>query len=252
MNIATYIEHSLLNPDATIADIEKGLVEATLYGFPAVCVSPLFIKTAVSKIDTSKMQLATVIGFPLGYSVIEAKVAEVIMSILDGTDAIMLSEETTLGEYPLEAVELMSRVAMRTENDLLHEQLLFSKERINPKSVTENMTAYAIRTAHKIDAKFVIALTNAGASARMMSRYRPQLPILVFTPNEKTYQKSLLSFGCWAFKIKSYTDFEHAVADIKETNLMNKLAKKSDKIVIVSGRPFSKPVGTNMMVVETI
>jgi pyruvate kinase len=181
-----------------------------------------------------------------------AEVSDVANAILDGTDAIMLSEETTLGEYPIESVELMSRIATRTENDLLHEQLLFSKERINPNSVTENMTAYAIRTAHKIEAKFVIALTNAGASARMMSRYRPQLPILVFTPNDKTYQKSLLSFGCWVFKIKSYTDFEHAVKDIKETIVKNKLAKKSDKIVIVSGRPFAKPIGTNMMIVETI
>jgi len=141
---------------------------------------------------------------------------------------------------------------MRTENDFLHEQLLLSKERINPESVTENMTAYAIRTAHKINAKVIVALTNAGTSARMMSRYRPQLPILVFTPNEKTFQKSILSFGCWVFKIKSYTDFESAVKDIKEVIVKNKLGKKADKIVIASGRPFGKSVGTNMIVVETI
>ncbi len=181
-----------------------------------------------------------------------AEVSDVANAILDGTDAIMLSEETTLGEYPLEAVELMSRVAIRTENDLLHEQLLLSAERINPESVTENVTAYAIRTAHKIGAKFIVALTNAGTSARMMSRYRPQLPILVFTPNEKTYQKSILSFGCWVFKIESYTDFQHAVDDIKASIVKNKLAKKNDKIVIATGRPFGKKVGTNMMVVETI
>ena len=204
---------------------------------------------AAKPVITATQMLESMIHSPVPT---RAEVSDVANAILDGTDAIMLSEETTLGSYPLEAVELMSRVSMRTENDLLHEQLLFSKERINPKSVTENMTAYAIRTAHKIDAKFVIALTNAGASARMMSRYRPQLPILVFTPNEKTYQKTLLSFGCWVFKIKSYTDFEHAVKDIKETIVKNKLAKKADKIVIVSGRPFAKPIGTNMMIVETI
>lgn len=181
-----------------------------------------------------------------------AEVSDVANAILDGTDAIMLSEETTLGSYPLEAVELMSRVAVRTENDFLHEQLLLSSERIDPESVGENVTAYAIRTAHKIDAKYVVSLTNFGYSARMMSRYRPQLPILVFTPNEKTYQKAILSFGCWVFKIKSYTDFENAVKDIKETIVKNKLAKKSDKIVIATGRPFGKNVGTNVMVVETI
>lgn len=181
-----------------------------------------------------------------------AEVSDVANAILDGTDAIMLSEETTLGEYPLEAVEVMSRVALKTENDLLHEQLLFSKERIHPESISENITAYAIRTAHKIQAKYVVALTNSGSSARMMSRYRPQLPILVFSPNDKTLQKSILSFGCWTFKINSYTDFAHASEDIKNTILKNKLVKKGDKIVIALGRPFGKKIGTNMMVVETI
>jgi pyruvate kinase len=181
-----------------------------------------------------------------------AEVSDVANAILDGTDAIMLSEETTLGEFPLEAVELMARVAVRTENDLLHEQLLLSKERNNSESVGENVTAYTIRTAHKINAKYVVALTTFGYSARMMSRYRPQLPILVFTPNEKTYQKSILSFGCWVFKIKAYTDFENAVKDIKATIIKNKLAKKSDKIVIATGRPFGENVGTNVMLVETL
>jgi pyruvate kinase len=181
-----------------------------------------------------------------------AEVSDVANAILDGTDAVMLSEETTLGEYPLEAVELMAKVAIKTENDLLHEQLLLSKDHVNSENVTENVTSYALRTAHKINAKAIIALTEGGASARMMSRYRPQLPILVFTPNQKTFQKTILSFGCWVFKIESYTDFKHAVDDIKKTIIKSKLVKKSDKIVIVSGRPFGKDVGTNMMVVETI
>jgi len=204
---------------------------------------------AAKPVITATQMLESMIHSPVPT---RAEVSDVANAILDGTDAIMLSEETTLGSYPIEAVELMSRVAMRTENDLLHEQLLLSKERIHPESVTENMTAYAIRTAHKINAKFMVALTTAGTSARMMSRYRPQLPILVFTPSEKTFQKAILSFGCWVFKIKSYTDFEHAVKDIKETIVKEKLAKKGDKIVLASGRPFGKNVGTNMIVVETL
>jgi pyruvate kinase len=181
-----------------------------------------------------------------------AEVSDVANAILDGTDAIMLSEETTLGEYPIEAVEVMSRVALKTENDLLHEQLLFAKERINPESVSENITAHAIRIAHKIKAKYVVVLTNSGSSARMMSRHRPQLPVLVFTPNDKTYQKSILNFGCWVFKINSYTDFGHALQDIRNAILKNRLAKKGDKIVIALGRPFGEKIGTNMLVIENI
>jgi len=181
-----------------------------------------------------------------------AEVSDIANAILDGTDAVMLSEETTLGKYPVEAVEVMSRVAVRTENDLLHEQLLLSKERNNTNSVGETITSYAIRTAHKVDAKYVVALTHSGYSARMMSRYRSQLPILVFTPDESTYQKFILNFGCWPFMIKSYTDFTHALENIRETILKNKLAKKGDKIVIALGRPFGQKKETNMMVVENI
>lgn len=198
---------------------------------------------------TATQMLESMINSPVPT---RAEVSDVANAILDGTDAVMLSEETTLGSYPLESVELMSRVAIRTENDLLHEQLLFSKERNSSADVGENVTSYVIRTAHKIDAKFVVALTNFGYSARMMSRYRSQLPILVFTPNDKTYQKSILSFGCWVFKIKTYTDFAHALDEIKSCVVKNKLAKKGDKFVVATGRPFGKQVGTNMMFVDSI
>lgn len=181
-----------------------------------------------------------------------AEVSDIANAILDGTDAIMLSEETTLGEYPLEAVEVMSRVAMRIENDALHEKLLNSSERVHPNSVGESIAAYAVRTAHKVDAKFIVSLTNSGYGARMISRHRSQLPVLVFTPNEETYQKSILNFGCWVFKIATYTDFQHALDEIKKAVVKNKLAKRGDKFVIAGSRPFGKQTETNMILVETV
>jgi len=198
---------------------------------------------------TATQMLESMINSPVPT---RAEVSDVANAILDGTDAIMLSEETTLGKYPLEEVEVMASVALRTENDLLHEQLLLSKDRIDPMDVTENVTAYALKAAHKIDAKVIVALTNFGTSARMMSRFRPKLPILVYTPNEKTYQKSILNFGCYVFKINKYTDFQHAVDDIKKSIVKNKLAKKGDNFVIACGRPFGKVPNTNMMLVDTI
>jgi pyruvate kinase len=146
----------------------------------------------------------------------------------------------------------MTRVAKRTENDLLHEKLLSSTERINPTSVGQSVAAGAVKTAHLVNAKFLISLTNSGYGARMLSRHRSNLPILTFSPNKETLQKLNLNFGCWTFEMKKYTDFSHAVADIKKTITANKLAKKGDKIVIAGSRPFGKATRTNMMVVEEL
>ena len=86
MNIASYIDHTVLKPTTTISDVEKLCAEAMQYDFAAVCVPPLFVKKAKELTAGSSVKVATVIGFPFGYSAIEAKVAEIILAILDGAD----------------------------------------------------------------------------------------------------------------------------------------------------------------------
>jgi len=86
MNIAEYIDHTVLKPTTTIADVKKLCSEALQYQFAAVCVPPLFVKKAKELVGTSTVKVATVIGFPFGYSAIEAKVAEVVLAIIDGAD----------------------------------------------------------------------------------------------------------------------------------------------------------------------
>ena len=86
MNIAPFIEHTLVSPATTIADVEQACSDAKTYGFASVCVPPLFVKTARELLPGNQVKLVTVIGFPLGYSVIEAKLAELIMAIVDGAD----------------------------------------------------------------------------------------------------------------------------------------------------------------------
>ncbi len=86
MNIAPYIDHTLLKPTATLAEIEKLCKEAVEYGFAAVCVPPLYVKKAKEFLGNSTIKIATVIGFPFGYSAIESKVAEIVLAIVDGAD----------------------------------------------------------------------------------------------------------------------------------------------------------------------
>ena len=86
MNIASYIDHTVLKPTTTIGDVEKICAEAIQYQFAAVCVPPLYVKKAKKLLGDSSIKVATVIGFPFGYAAIEAKVAELVLAIIDGAD----------------------------------------------------------------------------------------------------------------------------------------------------------------------
>lgn len=88
MNIASCIDHSFLSPIATVAEIEKTCIEAREYGFRAVCVPPLFVSKVKGFLEGSNVRLATVTGFPFGYSAVEAKLAETVLAIVDGADEI--------------------------------------------------------------------------------------------------------------------------------------------------------------------
>jgi deoxyribose-phosphate aldolase len=86
MNIAAYIDHTILKPVTTVSEVEQVCNDALEYGFVAVCVPPLFVKKARQVLQNSRVKVATVIGFPFGYSAIEAKVAEIVLAIIDGAD----------------------------------------------------------------------------------------------------------------------------------------------------------------------
>ncbi|HLK30308.1 MAG TPA: deoxyribose-phosphate aldolase [Puia sp.] len=86
MNIASYIDHTILKPTTTLADVKKVCEEAIRYQFAAVCVPPIFMKEAKGLIANTNVKAATVIGFPFGYSAIESKIAEIVLAMVDGTD----------------------------------------------------------------------------------------------------------------------------------------------------------------------
>ncbi len=86
MNIASYIDHTILKPTTVVGDIEKLCAEATQYRFASVCVPPLYVKKARQWLEGSSVKVATVVGFPFGYSVIESKIAEIVLAIVDGVD----------------------------------------------------------------------------------------------------------------------------------------------------------------------
>ncbi|MEI7777746.1 MAG: pyruvate kinase [bacterium] len=181
-----------------------------------------------------------------------AEVSDVANAILDGTDAIMLSEETTLGDFPIKAVEVMTRVSLRVENDLMAKQLLSSKCEALKKTVSVAITSAAVDIADIVGAKCIVSLTETGKSSKKISRHKGDKAILVVTPNKHTFQKSLLFYGCYPVLIKRFDRLSDALKVIRQYVLKNKIASKGEKVVVVSGVPFGKVVETNSVIVEVV
>lgn len=180
-----------------------------------------------------------------------AEVSDIANAILDGTDAVMLSEETALGEYPLEAVKIMAKVAERVEKEMSHSKKNFAGK--GKDSITDAVSSEAVDLAHNIGAKFIAALTLTGFTARVISRFRPAQEILAFTPNEKTFNQLNLTFGVRPALLKDkFERLSQVSAAAKEYCLKNKIAQKGDDIVIVAGIPFGKKGSTNTIVAERI
>ncbi len=182
-----------------------------------------------------------------------AEVSDVANSILDGADAVMLSAETAMGSYPVETVKMMSDIAKRTEEQYPHGYVL---ETMNSDAgddgidTIDAITHYIVNTARDIDAEIIVALTESGSTARMVSRYRPSQPIIVMSPNKKALGKILLSFGCYPHEITAFKYVGEATERIKVILKKSKFIKTGKKFVLTAGVPFGKTGGTNMIMVQ--
>ncbi|MCR4323313.1 MAG: pyruvate kinase, partial [Candidatus Azambacteria bacterium] len=181
-----------------------------------------------------------------------AEVSDVANAILDGTDAIMLSEETALGDYPVEAVRMMSKIAHEIEKKYPERMIMRSGDN-GASDITDSITGSVVKAAYDVGAKVIVALTDSGFTARMISRYKPGPVILALSPNEKTYNQLHLSFGCLPARIKRYKTLQEASMLVRQCCLKEKIASPGDRIVIACGAPYNKKGGaTNMILVETI
>lgn len=184
-----------------------------------------------------------------------AEVSDVANAIIDGTDAVMLSEETTLGLYPVEAIKVMARVAKEIESDYPEKYELVCNDCAVPgkMKIPDSITGSVVKTAHDIGAKLIVALTESGFTARMVSRFKPNPMVIAISPNEETCNQLNLSFGCVPVKRPRFKGISEVLNTVREYCLENKMAEKGDKVVISAGVPFNaEPFDTNMILVEEI
>lgn len=118
--------------------------------------------------------------------------------------------------------------------------------------IEDSLTTSLVRTAHDVGAKAIVALTETGLTARIVSRHKPDPVIIAFSPSEKTCNQLCLSYGCIPVQVKRYKTLQEVFAIIRKYCVSEKIAKKGDRVVVAAGAPFNKKVPTNMILVETI
>ncbi|MXG88518.1 pyruvate kinase [Nocardioides flavescens] len=178
-----------------------------------------------------------------------AEASDVANAVLDGADAVMLSGETSVGEYPVHTVETMARIIQATEAHALeqHEVGTLRALPFEPRTKSGVITKAAGEVAERVEAKYVVAFTTTGDSARRMSRLRGPIPILAFTPEAQTRSQLALSWGVETFKTASVEHTDEMVRQVDEQLLQIGRVQEGDLVVIIAGAPPGIPGSTNAL-----
>jgi len=178
-----------------------------------------------------------------------AEAADVVNAVLDGTDAVMLSEETATGSYPLEAVRVMDRLATIAETGFPYELFLRSTPR---KDIPESVAHASCVLADHLDVRAIVAHTQTGLTARHISRFRPRQPIIALSPRAKTVQRLTLFWGCLPRLIKDPYDTDDMIEKAAQSALETGEVSAGDTIVVTMGHPLSVTGTTNMIRVKKL
>lgn len=176
-----------------------------------------------------------------------AEVSDVANAIFDGTDAVMLSEESALGEYPVEAISMMKNVAMRTEHSMSSIEDFDSDEDI--KNVISDAV---VSVADSLKAKYIVALTESGSTARLVARFTKNHTVLAITSHLQTIRNLSLSSGIVSIQNADIASFDDATKKVPNLLKKMKFVKKGDVIVITAGVPFRISGSTNMLFVVKV
>ncbi|MFD0587500.1 pyruvate kinase [Paenibacillus sp. GCM10027627] len=176
-----------------------------------------------------------------------AEVSDVANAVLQGADAVMLSGETAAGKYPLESVRMMAMIAERAESTIDYAELFQLKLSVPSSSVTEVISQAVVSSSLQLNAKAILTPTESGFTARMVSKYRPQAPIIAITAHDEVLKRLTLVRGVIPVKgeaTQSTDDmFKSAIRNASRTKLLN----KGDYAVISAGVPSGRAGATNLI-----
>ena len=178
-----------------------------------------------------------------------AEATDVANAVLEGADAIMLSEETAMGDYPVQAVMYMARIAGHAEKDFPHEKYL----KLLPKPEISESVAYAACVmADHLNASSVIATTQSGFTAKQVSKFRPKSNLLAVSPDPVTVRHLTLYWGCIPTLLNKKENTDEMIAEATQAAIEAGVANKGDNIIITAGHPLWVTGTTNIIQVKTL
>jgi pyruvate kinase len=214
--------------------IQKKIIhEANRYGKPVI---------------TATQMLESMLSSP---TPTRAEATDVANAIIDGSDALMLAEETAVGKYPVQAVQVLSTVAHETEK-YLPKQISEQRKLWYENAADDAIALAACETSLEVGASAIVSRTRTGKTARLVAKYRPPLPILALTPNQKVLKQLLLSWGVKPVLADHVTMLEDVFRGAEKTAKSLRLARKGDKIAIVCGDPEAPAGHTEILKIQSV
>ena len=181
-----------------------------------------------------------------------AEVSDVANAVFEGADAIMLSAESASGDFPVETVKMMNKIALNIEKDSNYSDILSSQLEETPDTTPDAIATAAKTLADELSAPIIVCYTESGSTGIKVSRVRPSQTILTITPVIQTARKLSLAWGVLCFLQKDESDLEHMIQLTKRTVKKSGLAHVGDKVVITAGLPLKVEGTTNLIRVTTV
>lgn len=181
-----------------------------------------------------------------------AEVSDIANAVIDGVDAIMLSIETMSGHYPLQAMDVMKKIIVTTEDDINFMDLLDKSLRSTSSDITGSLSYSVCELGNRLPCKAIVVPTISGYTAKKMSRFRPKCPIIAISPDANTIKSLKLYFGVHPVLIKELKTLDDTISESRRIAMDLLELQKEDKIIITGGYPFGKTKHTNFVKVEEI
>lgn len=225
-------------------------VEIALEELPAIQKD--IIKKTILKgrqVITATQMLESMIGNPRPT---RAEVTDIANAIYDGTSTIMLSGETAAGKYPVEAVKTMAKIAESTEQCIDYRKRFHEIKTSAYEDITTAISHATVMTAHDLNVSAIVTVTESGWTARMVSRFRPECPIIAGTSHTTVWRQMNLSWGVTPVKIEEKDDTTELFNAAAEAAMQSGLVKSGETVVITAGVPLGETGNTNLIKVQEV
>jgi pyruvate kinase len=222
-------------PIAQVPHIQKELISKAIQAAKPVVTATQMLRSMVENPRPSR-----------------AEVSDIANAVLDGSDALMLSEESAVGAYPVEAVKVLAETAEVAEGRLFARRPFVSLSPTDRVSAAEAIAHAASLVAHQDKATAIICCTRTGQTARLVAKYRPAQPIVAATPEPQTVRPLMLVWGVQPFLLEEFTSIDAIIKAAIDLTFKKGIVRPGNKVVIVAGAPYSPLGETDFLRVATL